>query len=72
MGALASLGVAGLHPSGYSLPRSIVMTISYIWGRGALSLGGVQMEAGTREGDYLCGGREAAWFRTTLYAQGLG
>ncbi len=48
------------------------MTISYIWGRGALSLGGVQMEAGTQEGDYLCEGREAAWFRTTLYAQGLG
>ena len=48
------------------------MTISYIWGGGALSLGGVQIEAGIRGGNYLCVGREAAWFRTTLYAQGLG
>ena len=58
--------------SGCSLAWGIVMMISYIWGRGALSLGGVQMEAGRREEDYLCEGREAAWFRTMLYAQGLG
>ena len=48
------------------------MTISYIWSRGAHLLGGVQMEAGTREGDYLCEEVDAACFRTTLYAQGLG
>ena len=48
------------------------MTNSYIWGRGALSLDGGQMEVGTRGGDYLCGVVDAACFRTTLYAQGLG
>ena len=72
MGTLASLGVAGLHPSGCSLARSIVMTISYIWGRGALSLGGGQMEGGTQGGDYLCGVVDAACFRTVLYTQELG
>ena len=48
------------------------MTISYIWGRGALSLGGGQMEVGTQGGDYLCGVVDAACFRTVLYTQELG
>lgn len=47
------------------------MMISYIWGRGALSLGGVQMEAGRREEDYLCEGREAAWFAQRCTLKGL-
>ncbi len=46
------------------------MTNSYIWGRGALLLGGVQIEAGMRGGNYLCGVVDAACFRTTLYALG--
>lgn len=48
------------------------MTISYIWGGGALLLGGGQMEVGMRGGNYLCCVVDAACFRTALYAQGLG